>query len=104
MTFRSLKSVMLVALAAELGVAVACSGSGSAKGPKTDSSAGAVASAPAGVAASDTLGPKLPANHAGRIPVLEYHVIGRDKNSLYTRTVASFKADLEDVYRRGYRP
>lgn len=44
------------------------------------------------------------ANHEGRIPVLEYHVIGGEKNALYTRTVASFKADLEDVYRRGYRP
>ena len=47
---------------------------------------------------------KLPANHAGRIPVLEYHVIGGTKNALYTRTAASFKADLEDVYKRGYRP
>ena len=47
---------------------------------------------------------KLPSNHAGRIPVLEYHVIGGTKNELYTRTVESFKADLEDVYKRGYRP
>ena len=46
----------------------------------------------------------LPPNHMGRIPVLEYHVIGGEKNALYTRTVASFKADLEDVYKRGYRP
>ncbi len=47
---------------------------------------------------------KLPSNHAGKIPVLEYHVIGGTKNELYTRTVESFKADLEDVYKRGYRP
>jgi Polysaccharide deacetylase len=46
----------------------------------------------------------LKANHVGRIPILEYHVIGGDKNALYTRTRASFLADLEDVYRRGYRP
>jgi len=46
----------------------------------------------------------LPKNATGKIPVLEYHVIGGEKNSLYTRTVASFRADLEDVYRRGYRP
>ena len=46
----------------------------------------------------------LPPNHTGRIPVLEYHVIGGDKNALYTRTAASFKADLEDAYKRGYRP
>jgi hypothetical protein len=31
-------------------------------------------------------------------------VIGSEKNTLYTRTAASFKADLEDVYKRGYRP
>ena len=44
------------------------------------------------------------ANQLGRIPVLEYHVIGGEKNALYTRTRESFRADLEDVYRRGYRP
>ena len=47
---------------------------------------------------------RLPANHLGRIPILEYHVIGGDKNHEYTRTVESFKKDLEDVYARGYRP
>jgi len=47
---------------------------------------------------------KLPANHAGRIPVLEYHVIGGTKNELYTRTADSYRTDLEDVYKRGYRP
>ena len=46
----------------------------------------------------------LPANHMGKIPVLEYHIIGSPKNTLYTRTAESFKADLEDVYKRGYRP
>jgi hypothetical protein len=47
---------------------------------------------------------RLPPNHAGRIPVLEYHVVGGEKNALYTRTRESFRADLEDVYERGYRP
>ncbi|MHB1072762.1 MAG: polysaccharide deacetylase family protein [Gemmatimonadaceae bacterium] len=46
----------------------------------------------------------LPGNRLGRIPVLEYHVIGGTRNSLYTRTVESFRKDLDDVYRRGYRP
>jgi hypothetical protein len=46
----------------------------------------------------------LPANHLGRIPILEYHVIGGTKNALYTRTAESFRKDLEDVYARGYRP
>ncbi len=70
--------------------------------PRTtaDSAGGAVATTVPG----DTNRVKLPRNTAGKIPVLEYHVIGGEKNSLYTRTVASFKADLEDVYKRGYRP
>jgi hypothetical protein len=48
--------------------------------------------------------PHLAANHVGRIPILEYHVIGGDKNALYARTRESFRKDLEDVYARGYRP
>ena len=55
---------------------------------------------PSPTVASGALAP----NEYGRIPVLEYHVIGGDKNSLYTRTLESFKADLADLYRRGYRP
>jgi len=47
---------------------------------------------------------RLPANHLGRIPILEYHVIAGTKNALYTRTPESFRKDLEDVYARGYRP
>lgn len=48
--------------------------------------------------------PRLPSNHLGRIPILEYHVIGGTKNALYTRTPESFRKDLEEVYARGYRP
>ena len=99
MTFRSMKSVMPVAFITATMIA-ACTGSSSGK-TETATQASAAATV---AAATDTLGPKLPANHDGRIPVLEYHVIGGEKNALYTRTVASFKADLEDVYKRGYRP
>jgi hypothetical protein len=31
-------------------------------------------------------------------------VIGGDKNTLYTRTAASYRADLETAYKMGYRP
>ena len=48
--------------------------------------------------------PSAVPNLLGRIPVLEYHVIAGEKNSLYTRTAASFRADLEEAYKRGYRP
>lgn len=68
----------------------------------------AVTSSSAGAVAEDTVahsGASLRTpNHAGRIPIVEYHVIGGTKNQLYTRTAESFKADLDELYRRGYRP
>lgn len=67
------------------------------------SEATALSSAPGEVATPAASGPLAP-NPQGRIPVLEYHVIGGDKNTLYTRTVASYRADLEEAYRLGYRP
>ncbi|MEP6493899.1 MAG: polysaccharide deacetylase family protein [bacterium] len=69
-----------------------------------ESSSGAIATDGAGSATADTTHGTLAANRNGRIPVLEYHVIGSEKNGLYSRTAASFRADLEDVYKRGYRP
>jgi len=96
---------MSVILAALIVPALACTGgnhdarAAQQSGVRPDSASGALASNGGRVDSSN-----LPANHAGRIPVLEYHVIGGTKNELYTRTVESFKADLEDVYKRGYRP
>ena len=99
MTFRSKYSVMLIALAAACGKSKGETGSAARV-----ASNGEVAKSPAEQPAPRGDTTRRPANHMGRIPVLEYHVIGGEKNALYTRTVASFKADLEDVYRRGYRP
>jgi hypothetical protein len=59
------------------------------------------AGASAGPAAT---GAGAAANPQGRIPVLDYHVIAGDKNSLYTRTAASYRNDLETAYKLGYRP
>jgi hypothetical protein len=73
----------------------AVSASASPSGVTQTSSAGDIARPHSG---------KRDPNHLGRIPILEYHVIGGTKNALYTRTVASFRKDLEDVYARGYRP
>ena len=70
-------------------------------GGGASATATALNSAPGEVAPA---GAALAPNPQGRIPVLEYHVIGGDKNTLYTRTVASYKADLEEAYRLGYRP
>jgi len=113
MTFRLAFSVTLVALSAcakgGTKAPVDTAAVGTAKSA-SDSSAGSIATTGAGpvsgsAAASSSGDPgKLAPNHMGKIPVLEYHVIGGTADAQYTRTVASFKADLEDVYKRGYRP
>jgi polysaccharide deacetylase len=97
-----------------LAFAAACSSSSDRSGvaTTTDSAGGSVARAAEGTkagststaSASTTERGTLDQNLMGRIPVLEYHVIGGDKNELYTRTVASYKADLDTVYKLGYRP
>ena len=81
-----------------LGVAACSSGDVSAKG-----AAGTTRDSAAGNVAIAQPAPAAP-NQLGRIPVLEYHVIAGDKNSLYTRTAASYRADIEEAYKRGYRP
>src|SRR5688500_2863893 len=42
-------------------------------------------------------------NELGRIPVLEYHLIG-EKEGRWERHHERFRADLELLHRRGYRP
>lgn len=41
-------------------------------------------------------------NELGRVPVLEYHVIG-PKEGRWARTPAAFRKDLETLYRLGFR-
>jgi hypothetical protein len=108
MTFRYLVSVAAAVLAA------ACSGNSGGKASDSatrtqsktavDSSGGSVASGSANGGTTEKAKDPLPSNHMGKIPVLEYHVIKEVPNALYTRNIESFKQDLEDVYRRGYRP
>ncbi|MEW6400022.1 MAG: putative glycoside hydrolase, partial [Bacillota bacterium] len=43
-----------------------------------------------------------PANELGRVLILEYHNIGAEEGR-WTRTPANFRADLERLYREGYR-
>jgi hypothetical protein len=120
MTYRTNRVSALVVFALAL---TACSRAGTAATDTSRSNAssqptgdapqgpgGAVAS-PRGVTSASSAGDighskavPLASNHLGRIPILEYHVIGGAKNALYTRTVESFRRDLEDVYARGYRP
>ena len=44
-----------------------------------------------------------PANELGRIPILEYHAVG-DSEARWQRERGRFRADLELLYARGYRP
>jgi hypothetical protein len=80
------------------------SGTGSTSGARTTTAAAADSAAGNVGSPAATAHGTLPQNHMGRIPVLEYHVIGGTANALYTRTAASFKADLADVYAHNYRP
>jgi hypothetical protein len=47
--------------------------------------------------------PPRAANIHGKIPVLEYHLIG-DHESMYSITRAHFRHDLDLLYAHGYRP
>src|SRR4029077_20427241 len=100
MTFRTVLAIGLVVAACGKGTPSPAGGDTGANksGTARDSASGNVSGS------GDTMRGSLAENHSGRIPVLEYHVIGSDKNGLYSRTLASFKDDLEDVYKRGYRP
>jgi len=49
--------------------------------------------------AYDSLG-----NRNGRIPILEYHVIGDSSKGLFVITRDRFRKDMELLYSRGYRP
>jgi Polysaccharide deacetylase len=59
------------------------------------------------IAAACLVGLQVPppraANIHGKIPVLEYHLIG-DHESMYSITREHFKHDLELLYAHGYRP
>jgi len=70
----------------------------------TDSArAGFVSVAEASPATSVAANPDRVPNELGRIMVIEYHLIG-DRNTTYSRARASFRQDLELLYKRGYRP
>ncbi len=47
--------------------------------------------------------PARPANEVGQIFILEYHRIGEAEDR-WTRSVENFRADLNRLYREGYRP
>ncbi len=56
----------------------------------------------AGALRAQSTPPRAP-NAAGRIPILEYHLIG-DRDSRWARSREGFRRDLQLLYDRGYRP
>ena len=92
-------------VAAVLGVA-SCGGSqrrdGAADAAKrtTDSAAGSAATA----STSSRRAPAGTGNRLGRIPVLEYHVVGDSSRGQFIITREKFLHDLQLLYDRGYRP
>lgn len=79
---------------------IAC---GSTDQKTTDSANGAAlnrAEPAAATAARDT----LPGNRMGRIPVLEYHVVGDSTRGQFIISREKFEHDLQLLYERGYRP
>jgi hypothetical protein len=73
---------------ASLGLGVAAAPGG--RRPHSDETSPRAASAP-------------PQNHLGRVPILEYHVIG-DHEAAWTIKPDHFRHDLQMLYERGYRP
>lgn len=70
--------------------------------PAADTTARQAAVATTGAAVS-AQGDTLPPNEMGRIPILEYHLLG-DSTTRWTRERGQFRKDLEMLYARGYRP
>src|SRR3954469_16740173 len=105
-THRTLLFLSAMTLAACAGTSSDRRGSESAA-TRTDSSAGAIAGSPGSGSSASSAGTETPAvgaaNHEGRIPVLEYHLIG-DKNSRWGRSRDDFRNDIELLYERGFRP
>ncbi|HEX6309363.1 MAG TPA: polysaccharide deacetylase family protein [Longimicrobiales bacterium] len=96
-------------LSAGTAILAACTGTDAAR-EQVDSGAAQVVTAdvPAAAQRSDPPadhGPRtdLPPNELGRIPVVEYHLIGPQEGR-WTRTPENFRRDLELLHERGYRP
>lgn len=78
---------------------VACSSS-DVRTNTADGSVGDSAAAPAAVTTTyDQFG-----DRNGRVPILEYHVIGDSSKGMFTISRQEFERDLQLLYDRGYRP
>ena len=81
----------------------ACSGEQQKQSDTPDASSSASAPATPVRPTAATPDPNRPPNELGRIPILEYHLIG-DSAGRWMRERDQFRKDLELLYERGYRP
>ena len=96
---RQLHFAWLIALAA-------CAGADSTQDQTAAADSAQVADTTQTVAVQAPLPPgadTMTPNELGRVPVLEYHLIG-DKEARWERERGQFRKDLELLYARGYRP
>ena len=68
----------------------------------TDSAGGEAIARPVSAAATTEF--RQFGDRMGRVPILEYHVVGDADEGMFTISRAKFKKDLELLYERGYRP
>lgn len=100
---------LLAACAADESGSTKSSSDTTAAGSVRDSAAGTLTNTAGSTAAAPSSGsgtgadPTRMANPQGRIPVVEYHLIG-DRESRWGRTRENFRKDLQLLYDRGYRP
>src|SRR5688572_6771681 len=74
-------------------------------GQVTDSAGGQAAPA-SGAAVAPTVTTKYDSlgDRQGRIPILEYHVVGDSATNMFVITKDLFRKNLQTLYERGYRP
>ena len=94
--------MMMRAALALAGLALLGCGGADSSDQRTDSAGGAAERPP--VAAPATNEFKQFGDRMGRVPILEYHVVGDSNAGMFTISRAKFKKDLELLYERGYRP
>ena len=87
-----------------LGLAVAIACSGSDRQSSTDSAAGATQSPVETTPAPATDEFRQYGDRNGRIPILEYHVVGDSATNMFIITRQEFQRDLQLLHDRGYRP
>ena len=97
--------MMMRGLSGALGLALLACGSAPERQTISESAGGQADSAASAAAAArastsyDSLG-----DRNGRIPILEYHVIGDSATNMFVITKDLFRRNLQTLYDRGYRP